>query len=163
MKQCTRCKQTKPKTEFYRQSKAKEGYNSWCKQCCREYERIRYDNEPALREKKAGVAAAWRRRHPEKNRASQRNCRLKREYGIDQDRYEEMLAEQDGKCACCGRSGKKLLVVDHDHKTGRVRGLICKPCNVAIAQLGDDEAGLRKALEYVTEPGAVFEPFPFVA
>ena len=60
---------------------------------------------------------------------------LKYEYGITLDDYNKMFNEQEGKCAICQRHQnelKKILYVDHDHKTGEVRGLLCKNCNVAL-------------------------------
>jgi len=58
-------------------------------------------------------------------------------YGISVQEYEELLDAQAGGCALCGgthRSGRRLHV-DHDHETGRVRGLLCYPCNQAVGRL----------------------------
>lgn len=62
---------------------------------------------------------------------------LQREYGITQAEYEALLAKQGGKCATCPRehSEARPLHVDHDHRTRRVRGLLCIRCNVAIGNL----------------------------
>ena len=68
---------------------------------------------------------------------------LRRTYGITIDEYDRLLASQSGGCAICGgQSGGKNLAVDHDHKTGAVRGLLCKRHNTAIARWirGADEA-----------------------
>lgn len=78
------------------------------------------------------------------NRARQLKCR----YGITLDDYDRMLQEQDGKCALCpateGNVGKgTALHVDHNHETGEVRGLLCSPCNRAIAQFEDPDARFR--------------------
>ena len=68
-----------------------------------------------------------------------------------------MLAEQDGVCGACGRAetitragNLKTLAVDHDHGTGRVRGLLCGRCNTALGLLGDDPALIRLLLDYLT-------------
>lgn len=64
--------------------------------------------------------------------------------------YQALLVKQGGACALCGRSyPKRRLSIDHDHETGRIRGLLCVTCNSAIAALGDDRAGLERALAYL--------------
>ncbi|MGF6957277.1 endonuclease VII domain-containing protein [Paraburkholderia youngii] len=81
---------------------------------------------------------------------------LKRTYDIDYDHYLSMLAEQSGVCALCGGEGFKMaghhrlkLVVDHCHKTGRIRGLLCHNCNRALGLLHDDTDVIRKAIGYL--------------
>ena len=63
-----------------------------------------------------------------------RNYRLKRNYGITQEDYEKKMKEQNGICAICDGASKSL-VVDHNHKTGRVRGLLCTRCNLMLGYL----------------------------
>jgi hypothetical protein len=88
-----------------------------------------------------------------------KNRDLKSKYGIDVARYEEMLKEQENKCACCGvgleelsekypNSFHKSLVVDHDHETGKVRGLLCSQCNILIGFLEKKEL-VPKAYDYI--------------
>ena len=78
---------------------------------------------------------------------------IKSKYGISEENYNQMLAEQHGGCAICGRKqrGKKhiYLYVDHNHITGQVRGLLCCSCNSAVGQFRDDPALLRRAIEYL--------------
>lgn len=64
--------------------------------------------------------------------------------------YESLLSEQKGVCAICSRAevGKKLCV-DHNHKTGKVRGLLCALCNQSIGMLQEDVNVLQKAIEYL--------------
>ena len=78
--------------------------------------------------------------------------------GIDAYRYQDMLQEQNGVCAICdkpekhrdGYSGKpKDLAVDHCHKTGAVRALLCSACNTALGLFNDDPELLAKARSYV--------------
>lgn len=66
-----------------------------------------------------------------------RECSLKgercRKYGITVEEYDYLLLEQEGRCCICDREGKKKqLSVDHNHKTGRVRGLVCTRCNFSL-------------------------------
>jgi hypothetical protein len=78
---------------------------------------------------------------------------LKTKYGITPEVYDARLIEQNGVCALCPRTPAeerfKRLEVDHCHTTMRFRGLLCKSCNTSIGKLGDDEAGLLRALEYI--------------
>jgi Recombination endonuclease VII len=64
----------------------------------------------------------------------------------------ELFERQNGTCAICGREEwekVKVLGVDHDHKTGRVRGLLCTDCNMGLGKFKDDPALLRKAIKYL--------------
>ena len=67
-------------------------------------------------------------------------------YGLSLERYHQILAQQEGRCIFCNST---KVVVDHDHKTGKVRGLLCRPHNAAIGMLGDTEGSLMKVLDYL--------------
>lgn len=83
-----------------------------------------------------------------KNR--KREMFLKRKYGIGQETYLNMVEEQSGLCAICGNPPSfKGLYIDHDHKSGRVRGLLCNKCNTGIAMLLDDDLTLNRASLYL--------------
>lgn len=71
-------------------------------------------------------------------------------YGLLPEEYDQMLYNQDSKCAICGKppKGKYPLAIDHHHKTGKVRGLLCFGCNRAIAILDNPEL-LNKANAYL--------------
>ena len=80
----------------------------------------------------------------------QRRVRLKHYYGLTPEQYDVMLQKQDGKCAICrSPAGESRLHVDHDHKTGAVRGLLCRTCNVALGHFNDSILTLRSAIEYL--------------
>jgi hypothetical protein len=79
---------------------------------------------------------------------------LRRAYDISLEQYEEMFV--DPHCRICGsegfivaRNGKAKLAVDHDHSTGKIRGLLCPSCNQALGLFGDSADNLRKAIEYL--------------
>ena len=78
---------------------------------------------------------------------------LKWRYGITPDDYQRMMEEQGGVCKICGNppSGRFALSVDHDHRTQRVRGLLCGKCNFAIGHANDNPALLRKMAKYLEE------------
>lgn len=83
-------------------------------------------------------------------RRRQRDRDMQKKYGITMDDYQEMLADQEGKCACCGgEPGKRALAVDHDHKTGQVRDLLCDPCNVMLGMANDDQERLKAGMRYL--------------
>jgi hypothetical protein len=76
----------------------------------------------------------------------------KRLYGITLENKADILAEQGGVCACCGSSNpftKNGFSTDHDHLSGKVRGVLCKHCNTGLGLLGDNIAGLEQALLYL--------------
>lgn len=91
---------------------------------------------------------------PEKYRTYFRNRYVLRTYGISHKQYEKMFQDQGGLCAICGRepdihrNGISRLAIDHHHKSGIVRGLLCNNCNVGIGYLADDPDILAKASEY---------------
>lgn len=74
-----------------------------------------------------------------------------RKYGLSQEQLENLDELRAGDCACCGKpsSVTGLMVVDHDHATGKVRGFICNMCNTGIGKLGDSVKGLETALAYL--------------
>lgn len=83
-------------------------------------------------------------------------------HGLTVYEYEQLYTFQNGKCAICKASNggwirvkydhSKTLVIDHDHKTGRVRGFLCGDCNTALGRFGDSSIRLRIALEYLESP-----------
>jgi hypothetical protein len=78
----------------------------------------------------------------------ERDWYLRTEYGITLTQYETLLEKQGGGCAICGRK-EKCLCVDHDHATGRVRGLLCGSCNNGLGRFKDDPKRLRRAANYL--------------
>jgi hypothetical protein len=92
----------------------------------------------------------WRKENPVQYERVRRNTRYKRVYGISLDDYENMVNLQNGECLIC-REVPNRLVVDHDHSTGMVRGLLCDPCNTGIGMFMDNEDRLLAAAEYVKD------------
>jgi hypothetical protein len=81
-----------------------------------------------------------------------RDSYLKRKYGITEADYNALLAGQDGVCAICGKKpGQFKLVVDHDHVTGAVRGLLHNRCNKALGPFEWDEAVLLRTANYLNK------------
>lgn len=78
------------------------------------------------------------------NRANMRSWA----YGLSDEDHAALLQQQDGVCAVCREEGRPL-VVDHNHRTGAVRGLLCADCNIGIGRLRDNPDYLRAAAEYL--------------
>jgi hypothetical protein len=78
---------------------------------------------------------------------------LANNYGMTVEQYEAMVAAQDHKCALCRRTPGHRLHVDHNHATGAVRQLLCRPCNYALGNAQDDPALLRAMAAYLERHG----------
>ena len=135
---CTTCRESKPLTAFGRSRKNKsrgDGRQYKCQNCATQYKRDLIAGDP------------------DRHRKLHRWAKLKQSYGVTPDKYEEMYRAQGGKCAICASTcdRHKHLSVDHCHTTGKVRGLLCQKCNVALGQLQDDPQLLRAAADYLDE------------
>jgi hypothetical protein len=110
----------------------------------------RVKNKDSLRE-------YWKEYHL-RNREKRRDQQRLWAFGLTKERYEQMLREQDGRCAICGdvsRFRSEKLVVDHCHASGGVRGLLCGHCNVAIGHMGENPDRLVSAAEYLHRHAAL--------
>jgi len=78
---------------------------------------------------------------------------IKRNFGLSRQEYEQLLLMQGRACAICRwqphQDGRQHLHVDHDHETGRVRGLLCTGCNTMLGRMGDDPALFARAISYL--------------
>lgn len=124
---CPRCGTTKSAREFYVNRRLKkDGLQKWCKACQK----------------------AWKAGHPPRpqRHGYYRQFKL-RDRGLSQRGYEALREAQDDRCALCGKRFDKL-VVDHDHATDAVRGLLCHGCNAALGVIERPD-WLRKARQYL--------------
>jgi hypothetical protein len=93
----------------------------------------------------------WARNNQDKVKSYRVKSRIRRKYGISPDQYEALLHSQNGVCAICQREHKRRrLNIDHCHKTGAVRGLLCDRCNLAIGLLRDQREVIARVLEYLS-------------
>lgn len=178
-KTCSNCKISKPLTDFYKAKGCKQGRLGRCKVCKEAEVRIRRANNPQKfkdyqnkhNRKRKKERAAWYLENKERLAIEHRNYynrskektkarELKKSYNITLDQYLKMLLEQDNKCAICKRPEKAIhfqtkevrrLAVDHCHKTGSVRDLLCSSCNRGIGSFEDNIEFLTKAIEYLTK------------
>ena len=99
-------------------------------------------------ERNPGKRRATVKRTREKRRAEDRLRYVNRAYGLTAAAYEAMLERQDRRCLLCGKQ-PQILCVDHDHATGRVRGLLCRRCNAGLGHLRDDGTLIAAAIGYL--------------
>jgi hypothetical protein len=127
MKKCRHCKETKSISDFSRNKSYRDGYFSTCKAC-------RKSKYPTTLK--------------QKQQAYERQ--IKRNYGITVDDYEKMYLAQNGLCAGCSQpnAGSKFHI-DHCHASGKVRGLLCANCNIALGLLNDSIKTLSRLIEYL--------------
>jgi hypothetical protein len=92
----------------------------------------------------------WLLNNPEKAKLAKRKSNLKNSYGMSIADWDALYNSQGGKCRLCG-VGSNKLVVDHNHRTGKVRALLCQNCNLSLGKFGDDVPGLEKAITYLKE------------
>jgi hypothetical protein len=155
LKTCGKCGQSKPLGEFAAGRRFADGLQPWCRSCFRAYAHARrQDPDIAAKERTYHADYYQRKQATGEYGLSQRKSRLKRQYGISLNEYVSMLVAQGQKCAICGspspnREGADSFDVDHDHKTGKVRGLLCKDCNLTIGTAHDSPEALRKAADYL--------------
>ena len=95
----------------------------------------------------------YRNNHPKKKKfRSRRERDLKFKYNLSLEEYEELLEKQNNVCYICKLPpNSQGLVVDHDHATGRVRGLLCSSCNTGLGYFRDNIAYLEEAIKYLKQ------------
>ena len=128
-KRCTGCGNSYPDEGFSKDKTRSSGRTERCRGC------------------RSAAHKEWRTRFPYK----QKWIRIKLLYGMTEADYEEILQEQQQRCAICReelQTGKSTHI-DHCHKTGRVRGILCNGCNVALGYIKEDISLLRRIEEYL--------------
>lgn len=139
MKRCLVCEEMKPLSDFYKKS-GRAGVMSECKICWNARNKRWRDAHP-------GQATEYKRRWRERNSEYARNRHLEARYGVTAEKVDALIEEQEGRCRIC--NNERPLVVDHDHDTGRFRGLLCQQCNAMLGMVGDDPEVLRRAIDYL--------------
>ena len=148
MKNCTRCQQTKPFTEFFRgriNKDGSQGYGAKCKDCIREYQLELYHKLPVEKKRQ--------RKDPSVQSLDVnyfKRYKLNRYYNITLEEYHKMYNDQNGKCYICEKEifGREVKV-DHNHLTGKVRKLLCHNCNTSLGLLNEDVKIFEKCIEYL--------------
>lgn len=142
---CTKCKIKQELSQFY--NKPRHKLHCWCKECCRQYSR-QYQKQ--YRKDNPGKSKQYYKQHIEETKQSNRINAL-RVYNITPEDYDRMFKAQNGVCAICGGVNKdsRNLFVDHNHTTGKVRGLLCSNCNFAIGHMKDNVKLLQNLIKYL--------------
>lgn len=125
---CTKCKISKELESFSKNKSNKNGRSTWCKACIKN----------------------WKLENPDKALDSLLKC----DYGLSLKEYNSLLTNQKDSCAICKRHKSnftKRLFVDHCHKTGRIRGLLCSSCNGVLGRFNDDPSLFEAASNYLKE------------
>ena len=132
MKKCNICNVEKNLDNFVKRANRPSGVQAYCKDC--------HNAKTRLKD----------------NSYHNRKSSLKKAYGITIDDYNRMFAKQNGCCAICkthitqlNQPRKKYLCVDHDHHTGKIRGLLCDKCNRGIGLLQDNKEIVSNAYHYL--------------
>lgn len=156
MRTCKRCGKEKSEGEFYLRDAASGRRRGTCKACDKAREREKYAEDPDYYKVKA---ARWAAENAERDRQLRRRNKpdqhRRQKYGITPEQYEAMKAEQGGRCAICRdplaepESGRRSPHVDHCHRTGANRGILCHGCNTGIGSLRDDPEIVARALAYL--------------
>ena len=141
-KVCKTCLQTKPVSGFYKY-KNRNVYHPYCKECCK---KMRHE---IYKIKKDEILARCKRYY-KKNATIIREKQLTSKFGISIELYNKTLKKQSFCCAICGDdSSQKRMCVDHCHKSGEVRGILCTNCNVLLGLAGDSIELFEKAISYL--------------
>jgi hypothetical protein len=127
---CPACKEWKAPEVFPRNRSTKSGRATYCRPC---HNRIMRENRL-------------------KHHGSTRNFHLKRRYAVDTVQVEWMILQQGGACAICGEPDPKH--VDHDHRSGKVRGILCFDCNKGLGKAQEGRDVLRRAMDYLLAHGS---------
>lgn len=144
-KTCRKCQQDLPLSKFYADNRRKDGRRGSCKQC----------------EDTNSKDTVSRQRASSVGRYLGRTRHLKAIYGITLEQFDVLFDTQQGVCAICHseetakdqRGITRRLSIDHCHKTGEVRGLLCNACNNGIARFNDNPAILAEAIRYLLNNG----------
>jgi hypothetical protein len=127
----------------------KERY--WSDEEYRELLKRRARESRARRREKINAERRQRYREDESFRRECRNIQLKSKFGLSLEDYENLVEEQQGRCAICCLETKPLAV-DHCHNSKKIRGLLCGHCNTGLGKFRDDPARLERAIAYLGQP-----------
>lgn len=132
-KVCNKCGRELPLDAFWKATASPDGHIYHCKEC----------GSILNKAAKRNSIDRWKKHIREK-------------FNLSEEEYTKLLERQNGVCAICGqpenstfKGSIKRLAVDHDHETGRVRGLLCRRCNLGVGYFNDDKELLFKVIDYL--------------
>ncbi len=144
-KKCSRCKWEMPFRDFNIDQSTKSGLSCYCRECARKRKKEYCDkNGDKVIQYNKKYRASPRGRQKDRDNA------LKYTYGITREQHKQKYINQNGCCALCrGSVPYDKITTDHNHDTGKVRGLLCPRCNTGLGQFRDDEKLLSLAINYI--------------
>lgn len=158
---CFQCKVSKPLSDFYRNKTRKDGCQSLCKNChtqksakwkAENFSRWKETKAEHYKQNKIRILAR-QKAHGQRPEIKTKYYvgQLRRYYNITWEEYARLLREQKGVCGICAQppEEKRKLGVDHNHKTKKIRGLLCLKCNAALGHMRDNPKLLRIAATYL--------------
>ena len=147
MKTCKKCGVKKSRDEFYKEKRVKDGLQARCIECCKADAKAVFQANPEPYRKRARDAYDY---------AERRARMLMTEYGMTPQDYVDLFEKQNGCCAICqceesGHNATDRLLIDHNHETDTVRGLLCSSCNLMLGKAKADASNkiLLGALFYL--------------
>lgn len=138
LKTCNLCQEEKPLDAFSVHKKGAQGRHPVCKSCRSRQAKLWYTQK---RSEIIQSRREWRKQTGADRRHS---------YGLSIEEFNAMVVAQNGRCAICGEipTGRGFHV-DHCHLTGKIRGLLCRGCNLALGNMKDDPVRLKRAADYL--------------
>lgn len=130
-KECKKCGEVKILSNFHKRKQSKDGRRGVCKECIN--------------------------KQPHRSKEASKRAHLKHRYNISLEKYIEIYNSQEGKCKICSEfisievKGDNPAVVDHCHKTGKVRGILCSGCNKLLGFAKDQILLLENSIKYLKE------------
>ena len=145
MKSCSKCRELKDASCFYKDDSKTDRLTSYCKDCSKKKRLTRYEDKKDEEKKFA-------RKYYQENKDQFRGYSLKTLYGLSLEEYNDMREEQLFSCLICKThedDTARGLFVDHCHDTGKVRGLLCQHCNTMLGMAKDNQLILQEAIKYL--------------
>lgn len=147
LKFCKGCDEWRSKGDYSKDSKSIDGLSCRCRPCRKKYRR-----EAEVKERTSTYNKRYAEQNPELMKAKDRKNSLKRFWNMTQEQFQVLLNAQNGTCALCSKTESnpnKSLCIDHDHNTGRIRGLLCDNHNRAMGLFKDSIEDMEKAIKYL--------------
>ena len=152
MKKCSKCKEVKSNSEFWKDLRKSSALCSKCKSCMKEAKK-KYLKTLKGQQLQKEANERYKNKYPDKKTPYKKKWHLKHAYNLSSDEHYQMWVNQNGCCAVCNNPiDYDNLSTDHNHITGQIRGLLCKKCNLGLGYFYTDEHGtklLEKATQYI--------------
>jgi len=155
---CGKCKQERSLTEFNGDKNSPDKKSWQCKKCRADYRRS---------ERVRARTSVYNKKYAKENldliRQKERRNNLKYKFGLTVQQYDKMFQDQGGECKICSIAQsqlKKKLCVDHNHDTGRIRGLLCDSCNRAMGLLKESIPVIEKIIDYLKKDAELEDKKP---